>query len=342
MTLPHSFAEPSLSMQATPPDRPASMVRAETSWMQGDVASAIQQGVTALGQIESSCPADELREAFLSVALYCREFGLYKSSLGLALKGFDSAVLARDSRAMTQALVLIGVGFTEIGRADAGHLVLLKALSRAEASRRVLDILRVHNGLLLAAVAIREARAAEPLTPPQTEILRLAVESARIVDEMSQPGSASSGFVRAALLTNAGKVMCSSGNFDKGLTDLRQAQSIAMDGGYRLLHLKALIGELHVLHQRSMALPLERLLNAISMARELKLSRLERSSLSLAMRVSDIDEALRRDFAQRIHELDARQGEEEAERLVNPYATHVDKILAAADPAALAHSHFSI
>lgn len=318
------------------------MARAESSWMQGDVATAIQQGVTALGQMESSCPADELREAFLSVALYCREFGLYKSSLGLALKGFDSAVLARDSRATTQALVLIGVGFTEIGRADAGHLVLLRALSRAEASRHVLDVLRVHNGLLLAAVAIRETRAAEPLTLPEIEILRLAVVSARIVDEISQPASASSGFVRAALLTNAGKVMCSSGSFDKGMADLRQAQSIALDGGYRLLHLKALIGELHVLNQRHMAMPLEQLLNAVSMARELKLSRLERSSLNLAMRVSDVNEALRRDFTERVHELDACQGQEEAERLVNPYATHVDKVLAAADPAELAQSRFSI
>ncbi len=318
------------------------MASAEASWTRGEVAGAIQQGMKALSQMECACPADSLREAYLEVALYCREFGLYKSSLGLALKGFDSAVLARDDRSMTRALVLIGIGFTEIGRADAGHRLLLKALSRAEASRNAIDILRAHNGLLLAAVAITEARTAEPLTEPQEEILRLAVDSARIVEDMSQQVSTASDFVRAILLTNAGRVMCGDGHFEKGLASLRQAQSIASDGGFRLPHLKALIGELQLLSQQTIAFSLDRLLHAISIAKELKLSRLEQAALAVAMRLPAVDEPLRRDFKRRSHELEAVQGQQEAELLVNPYAAHVDKVLAASDPAALAATHLSI
>lgn len=342
MTLPNSLSEPKLPPEATTFVTSASMAGAEASWIEGDVATAIQQGMTGLGQMEHSCPADALREAYLGVALYCREFGLYKLSLGLALKGFDSAVLARDSRSMTRALVLIGIGFSEIGRADAGQLLLLKALSRAESSRGELDILRAHNGLLLAAVAIMEVRTEEPLTRPQTEILRLAADSARIVDELCQPGSTVSDFVRAILLTNAGRVMCGDGNVDKGLAGLRQAQRIALEGGFRLLHLKALIGELQVLSQKSMPFSLDRLLHAINIAKELKLSRLEQSALAMAMRFPAVDEPLRRGFELRCHELEALQGQQEAELLVNPYAAHVDKVLTASDPAALADSHLSI
>jgi hypothetical protein len=342
MNLLDGISAPSLSAGAATFVTPASMASAQASWIRGEVAAAIQQGMQSLSQMERSCPPDTLREAYLAVALYCREYGLYKESLGLALKGFDSAVLARDSPSMTRALVLISIGFTEIGRADAGHLLLLRAQSRARTSRDVLDILRVHNGLLLSAIAITEARTVEPLTLPQAEILRLAVDSARVVDEMSQLGNLANDFVRATLLTNAGRVMGGDGHFDKGLASLRQAQCIASEGGFRLLHLKALIGELQLLNQQTIAFSLDRLLHTISIAKELKLSRLERSALAEGMLLPALDDSLRRDFERRSHELEAVQGQQAPELLVNPYAAHVDKVLVASDPAALAATHFSI
>lgn len=196
-------------------------------------AQKAAQGWQTLGDGASACRAWRL------MAFAMTESGDHAGALGAARTAFDAAERHGLPFEALQLMALIGSLHERLGDFEAGELLLLQGLSRAQDRREQPIVAHICSALVTLLISAHEADLRESDTArAQATANRLAVQTARLQALNREERSA---LARAIQLSNIGAALAIGDRLAEGAAMLEQSLAVCRAEDFAAVGMKALV-----------------------------------------------------------------------------------------------------
>ena len=198
-----------------------------------DHAQKAAQGWQVLGDGARACRAWRL------LAFAMTESGDHAGALAAARTAFDGAELHGLDFEALQLMTLIGSLHEQLGDFDAGELLLLQGLSRAQDRREQPIVAHICSALVTLLISAHEEQLRQGDTArAQATANRLAVQTARLHALSREERSA---LARAVQLSNIGAALAIGDRLAEGAAMLEQSLAICRTEAFGAVAMKALL-----------------------------------------------------------------------------------------------------